>query len=285
MSEAPSLLINGRATTAVDALDRGLAYGDGVFRTIRVEGGQPLFWDRHVAHLADGCNRLGIPAIDSRHLASESASLFADRGDGVLKIVVTRGVGGRGYRPPDAPQPTRLVARFPMPPAPVLANGGVRVRLCATRAAIQPATAGIKTLNRLDQVLARAEWSDPDVFEGLMMDTEGFLTGGTMSNLFLVIGDRLFTPAIDRAGIAGAMRAAVLDAAGDGGVETVEARLSPSALAQADEAYLTNSVIGVVAITDLCGRSLAAGAITRRLRQTIADAGATSRRAAPWPAS
>ena len=261
------ILVNGKPAAAIDPLDRGLAYGDGLFRTIRVANGKPTLWDRHVAHLADGCKRLGIPMVDPGVLVAEGASLFADSSDGVLKIIVTRGVGGRGYRPPEAPAPTRVVARFPLPPAPtLLPSGGVRVRLCATRAAIQPATAGIKTLNRLDQVLARAEWNEADIVEGLMLDTEGFLVGGTMSNLFIVIGGKLFTPMIDRAGIGGVMRGAVLDAVRSVEIEVNEARLSVSALAQADEAFLTNGVIGVVPIGDLAGRALAVGPITRRLQ-------------------
>ena len=274
MSVLPTILINGNPTAAIDPLDRGLAYGDGLFRTIRVAGGKPTLWDRHVAHLADGCKRLGIPMVDPGVLAADGASLFADGGDGVLKIIVTRGVGGRGYRPPESPAPTRVVARFPLPPAPtLLANGGVRVRLCTTRVAIQPATAGIKTLNRLDQVLARAEWSEADIFEGLMLDTEGFVVGGTMSNLFLVIGGHLYTPAIDRAGIAGVMRSAVLDAARPAGIDVNEGRLSVSTLAQADEAFLTNGVIGVVPIGDLIGHALAVGRITQRLQKAIATEG------------
>jgi 4-amino-4-deoxychorismate lyase len=278
VSAAPTVLVNGEPSAAVDSRDRGLAYGDGLFRTVRVEGGRPLFWTHHVAHLAAGCARLGFPAVEPALLAREAAALFADCGDGVLKIIVTRGVGGRGYRPPEVPQPTRVLARFPLPPPPTLPNGGVRVRLCATRAAIQPATAGIKTLNRLDQVLARAEWSDADIFEGLMRDTEGFVVGGTMSNLFVAMGGRLITPLIDRAGVAGAMRAVVLDVARMSGLEIVEARLSSDALAQADEAFLTNGVIGVVPIADLCGRALRPGAITHRLQQAIAAAAAASQR-------
>jgi 4-amino-4-deoxychorismate lyase len=281
VSDTPRILIDGQPAVTIDALDRGLAYGDGLFRTIRVNGGQPLFWDRHVDHLTTGCKRLGIPAIDPRTLATEGASLFADGGDGVLKIIITRGVGGRGYRPPDQPTPTRMLARFALPLAPTLVNG-VRVRLCTTRVATQPATAGIKTLNRLDQVLARAEWSDAETFEGLMLDSEGFIVGGTMSNLFLIQGNRLLTPLIDRAGIAGIMRAAVLDACGNG-FETMEARLSISALDYANEAFLTNSVIGVVPIVCLCGRALEVGPVSQRIQDAIADAGVISRRAAPWP--
>ena len=263
----PTLLVNGKPVTAVNPLDRGLAYGDGLYRTIRMVGGKPTLWKRHVAHLANGCKRLGIPMVDPTVLEAESGSLFADGGDGVLKIIVTRGVGGRGYRPPETSVPTRVVARFPLPPAPtLLPNGGVRVRLCATRVSIQPATAGIKTLNRLDQVLARAEWNEADIFEGLMLDTEGFIIGGTMSNLFLAIGGRLYTPAIDRAGINGVMRGAVFDAARSVEIGVNEARLSVSALAQADEAFLTNGVIGVVPIGDLMGRALAVGPITGRLQ-------------------
>jgi 4-amino-4-deoxychorismate lyase len=281
MTGAPTVLVDGVPAAAVNALDRGLAYGDGLFRTIRIEGGRPLFWERHIVQLDEGCRRLGIPAVDPATLAAEGALLFAGGSDGVLKIVVTRGVGGRGYRPPETPAPTRVLARFPMPP-PLMADG-VRVRLCATRVAIQPATAGIKTLNRLDQVLARAEWSDAGIFEGLMRDTEGFVVGGTMSNLFLVHGHRLLTPVIDRAGIAGTMRGATMDAARASGVEVIEARLAPSALVQADEAFLTNSVIGAVPVSDLCGRALAAGPVARRLRRALAAAGEESRRAAPWP--
>ena len=261
------ILVNGKPAAVIDPLDRGLAYGDGLFRTIRVANGKPTLWDRHVAHLADGCKRLGIPMVDPGLLAAEGASLFADGGEGILKIIATRGVGGRGYRPPEAPAPTRVVARFPLPPAPaLLPNGGVRVRLCSMRVAIQPATAGIKTLNRLDQVLARSEWSDADIFEGLMLDTEGFLVGGTMSNLFLVMGEKLYTPAIDRAGISGVMRATVLDAARSAEIEVNEARLSVSTLAQADEAFITNGVIGIVPIGDLIGHALPVGPITRRLQ-------------------
>lgn len=267
MTARPSVLVNGKPMPTIDPLDRGLAYGDGLFRTIRVANGKPTFWDRHVAHLADGCKRLGIPTIEPGVLEAEGAALFADGGDGVLKIIVTRGVGGRGYRPPENSEPARVLVRFPLPPSPpVLPNGGVRVRLCATRVAIQPATAGIKTLNRLDQVLARAEWNEADIFEGLMLDTEGFVVGGTMSNLFVMLGGRLYTPAIDRAGIAGVMRGAVIDAARSAGIEPMEARLSLSALAQADEAFLTNGVVGVVPIGDLLGRALAIGAITRRFQ-------------------
>lgn len=277
MNGTPGILIDGAPSSGGGALDRGLAYGDGLFRTIRVDGGQPILWERHVAHLAEGCKRLAIPAPDHLLLAREGAALFADNGDGVLKIVITRGMGGRGYRPPETPQPTRMLARFPLPLPPPLVGSGVRVRLCATRVAIQPATAGIKTLNRLDQVLARSEWKDEEIFEGLMMDTEGFVVGGTMSNLFLVIGGRLFTPAIDRAGIAGAMRGAVLDAAATLGIEAVAARLAPSALAQADEAFLTNSVIGPTPVADLCGRALPTDMLAQRMRHAILDRGT-----APW---
>jgi 4-amino-4-deoxychorismate lyase len=263
----PTILINGRPDTAVSPLDRGFAYGDGLFRTICVNGGHPSLWSRHIQHLDEGSRRLGIPVIDPVLLAEEAGLLFADGGDGVLKIVVTRGVGGRGYRPPDAPAPTRLLMRFPLPPAP---PSVAKVRLCQTRVSTQPATAGIKTLNRLDQVLARSEWSEAETFEGMMLDNEGFVVGGTMSNLFIVLHGRLYTPLIDRAGIRGAMRAAVLDVARSLGIEPYETRLSASALAGAEEAFLTNSVMGIVPIGDLLGRVLGIGPVARRIQEGIA---------------
>jgi 4-amino-4-deoxychorismate lyase len=263
----PNILINGHSDATFDPLDRGLAYGDGVFRTIRVIGGQPTLWHRHIRHLDEGCQRLGIPVVDRALLAAEAATLFADGADGVLKIILTRGIGGRGYRPPEIPAPTRMLMRFPLPPPP---PASVKVRVCQTRAATQLATAGIKTLNRLDQVLARSEWNDAEIFEGLMLDNEGFVVGGTMSNLFIVIGGRLYTPLIDRAGICGAMRAAVIDVARSLGLDPNEMRLSISALADAGEAFLTNSVIGVVPIGDLIGRNLSIGPVTRCTSEGVA---------------
>ena len=248
-------LINGVPADALDVRDRGLAYGDGVFRTLRLRGGKPLLWDRHYRKLAHDCAALRLACPAQALLESELAQAAAHEPDGVARITITRGPGTRGYAPPDVPQPTRIVAVAPVPERPVQwATDGVRVRLCTTRATFQPALAGIKHLNRLDSVLARAEWTDAEIAEGLLLDHRGDLVGGTMSNVFLAERGVLVTPDLAGAGIAGVQRDRVLALAAAQGIAT---RVEPVPLARlqaADELFLVNSVIGLWPVTECIGQ-------------------------------
>lgn len=161
-----------------------------------------------------------------------------------------------------------------LPPA----EARVETWLCAHRLGLQPATAGLKHLNRLDQVLASREWPDADCFEGLMLDLDGHLVEGTRSNLFLVFGDELRTPSLARCGIAGIVRAAVMRWCADAGVRCIETPLHPDDLADADEAFLTNSVIGVRGIAEVRGLarySASAAAFAPRLSLALRAAGVT----------
>lgn len=162
--------------------DRGLAYGDGVFETVLVRDGTPLLWDAHLARLTRGCERLGFPAPQRDELDPLPAR--APAGLSVLKLIVTRGSGGRGYMAPADPEPRLLVQHLPFAPAESRWREGVRVRHCALRLGIQPRLAGLKHLNRLENVLARDEWSDPDIAEGLLCDSEGRIIEATCMNLF-----------------------------------------------------------------------------------------------------
>ena len=243
-------LVDGRPAGSVPVLDRGLAYGDGVFETLLIRASRPCLWGRHLARLRTGAMRLGIPPPADASWRSDAHALvtahLGEEGAGVLKLVLTRGEGGRGYRPDPDPRPRRLAAIFPLPSRPFGGDGaGVRVRLCTTPASQNPALAGLKHLNRLDSVLARAEWDDPAIAEGLMPGPEGDIIGGTMSNLFLWDGSRLSTPAVDRAGIAGTVRGLALDLARRAGIPCLETRVTRGELAGAAGAFLTNSVIGV----------------------------------------
>jgi len=202
------MLINGVATTSLDARDRGLHYGDGVFTTARVARGEVLLWERHVARLQDNCARLAIPAPDAALLRTEAQQLCAGVAQGIIKVTVTRGVGGRGYAAPQEAQPTRLVALHPWPDYPQTNwDDGVALRVNALRLARQPALAGVKHLNRLEQVLARAEWNDPAIAEGLMCNEHGDVIEATAANIFVVRNGELHTPDLSECGVAGVMRA------------------------------------------------------------------------------
>jgi len=263
--------VNGVEGGAVGTLDRGLNYGDGLFETMRLERGAVRHLARHLARLAEGCTRLGLKRLDFEQLRREIDDAARTVADGTLKLVVTRGSGARGYRPAGDELPARILTWAPARESdPAWAIAGVRVRYCQTPATQNSALAGMKHLNRLDCVLARREWSDPETVEGLMRDSHGRIVGGTMTNLFAVRGRTLLTPSIEDCGVRGIMRAVVIDAARGSGISVVEVGLSADDLAQADELFLTNALIGVWPVRLLEARRYAIGATTVRLRETCA---------------
>ena len=250
--------------------DRGFQYGDGVFTTIAVRSGIPLFLNRHLDRLHRDCVALGIPAPGDETLIREVEYLLKDHSDGVLKIQLTRGAGGRGYRPPASVVPTRVIALHPSasyPPS--FEQDGVAVCLCSTRLGINPRLAGIKHMNRLEQILARSEWQDSEIAEGLMFDQDDQLVEGTMTNIFLVRNERLVTPLLDRCGIKGVMRSILIEGAQDLGLDVSECRLSIEELENADEVFLSNSVIGLWPVRRIERRTYAIGSITRRIREWL----------------
>ncbi len=266
-------LINGIESDTVSAHDRGLMYGDGVFRTFLLRAGRPLLWQRHYAKLAVDCLALRIDCPPADSFERDLTVIAARRPDCVVKIVVTRGSGPRGYAIPRVAMPTRIVAASDLPAvAQSHYTRGVRVHLCHTRLAAQPALAGVKHLNRLENVLARSEWSDPEIAEGLMRDTGGNVISGTMSNLFVVERGTLLTPQLAHCGVAGVQRALVLELAQAGKVQTGETDIGMDRLLAADEAFLINSVIGICKIAALERRTWGAAPLTAKVREWLADA-------------
>ncbi len=264
------MLINGQACDTLNAQDRGLLYGDGLFETLAVRSGTPLRWERHLQRLLLGCERLSIPDPDVTALTVEALRLCNDRTHAVLKLIVTRGSGGRGYRAPPRPQPTRLLSCHPWPDyPPEHARDGVHVRLCSTRLAQQPALAGIKHLNRLEQVLARAEWRDEEIAEGLLCDRDDHVIEATMSNLFMVSDGQLYTPDLSDCGVAGIMRTMIIETAATLGVPCTVRPITRAELSDATELLLCNSLIGIWPVRQLDARKLVPGPLTHRLQQAL----------------
>lgn len=267
-------LVNGVESRSVAVADRGLQYGDGLFETLRLVGGRPRLLADHLARLARGCARLGIPVPPPALLEEEISRVAAVCDpDGIVKVIVTRGEGGRGYRPPTTASPTRIVSGHE-PPAhdPRSSSAGIVLRLCTTRLGRNPVLAGLKHLNRLEHVLARAEWDDPAVPEGLMLDDRGFAVCGTQSNVFAVLGDRLVTPPVDQCGVAGVMRGFVLRIAATAGI-AVDVRPVPmNSLHDAREVFVTSAVVGIWPVREFDGRSRVAGPVAHRLQAGLAEA-------------
>lgn len=257
------VLVDGEERDQVSVLDRGLGYGDGLFETIRFIGCAAPLWTRHMQRLEEGCRRLDLPMPGLATLLAEARAVAQGLGQAVVRITLTRGVGARSYKPPAPTHPTRVVAAFePPPPDRAAQVEGIRIRLCATRLAPQPLLAGLKHLNRLEQVLARAEWDDPAIAEGLMCDADGLAISATAANLFAVFGGTLATPAVDRCGIAGVGRAEILAACPHAQVRQIKLE----ELRGADELFLSSSVRGILPVRELDGHALAVGPVTRALQ-------------------
>lgn len=265
-----AVLINGVApqnlTHAIALNDRGFQYGDGLFETALLTNGRVRFLDAHLQRLMSGCERLGIPEPKRETLLDEIERVTKSLRSAVLKIIVTRGVGGRGYRPGPDLQPTRVVAAYA---APEEASTRVSLRWCETRLGRNARLSGIKHLNRLEQVLAQAEQHDSGIEEGLMLDTEGELVCGTACNVFLARDGALSTPDLRFCGVRGVMRAQVLGAAAQIGVAAIEEPLWPHDLKSASEVFVTNAVRGVRSVVSLGETRWDGGPIAHRLRAAL----------------
>jgi 4-amino-4-deoxychorismate lyase len=259
-------LVNGQRT-GLDPADRGLAYGDGLFETMAAQDGRIRWLDLHIDRLEEGCRRLEIPALPRSLLADEIRAHCPPRGRAVVKLIVTRGMGRRGYAPPEPPAtPTRVLGILPWPDYPEsYYRDGISVRFCRVRVGENPALAGLKHLCRLEQVLASLELRGESVQQGLMLDAGGRVVGGTNSNVFAVRDGVLDTPSLVRCGIKGVMRRAVLEAARALGIRAEERDIAPAELLDADEVFVTNSLFGIWPVTTLESRSIARGPTTERL--------------------
>jgi 4-amino-4-deoxychorismate lyase len=266
-------LVNGLESSAVAADDRGLQYGDGLFETMLVGEGRIRHLELHLARLEEGCRKLALPMPSAVLIRDECERAMEGLRSGVVKFILTRGPGPRGYRPPAEPAITRIVmASAPRPRSET--HGPVTVRLCRTRLGLNPALAGLKHLNRLEQVMACAEWDDPRIAEGLMLSTDGRVVCATAANVFVVTEGRLVTPAIRDCGVAGVMREVVLRAARQAGIPAEVQDVYPDDLEQAQEAFLTNAVIGVRPIEEVVGlRRWADGEVTRTLSALVTGGG------------
>ncbi len=259
-------LINGKAASEISITDRGFNYGDGLFETIKIRNGKPVYWQRHIDRLSSGCKRLKISPQDMLLLLAEATSLTSSLDQGVLKITITRGQGGRGYAFPDRVQVTRILAVYPEPDYPsVVKLNGIKLKTCKTRLPINPLLAGIKHLNRLEQVLARSEFNSPEYHEGLMLDREGRPVEGVMSNIFWVRSGQLFTPVLDNCGVEGVIRSIIIELAEKNSIACKIAAFNMDDLMTSDEVFMTNSLIGIWSVRQIDEVHFSPASITQRL--------------------
>ncbi|MCP3851416.1 MAG: aminodeoxychorismate lyase [Gammaproteobacteria bacterium] len=251
----------------INHTDRGLTYGDGLFETIAYVNENLNHWELHWQRLKTGAQRLSLSLPDESFFIGQIKEVITCEQQRptvaaenyVIKIIITRGEGGRGYLFPEVQKPTIIIKAHHWPERDDSDyHNGIRATLCETCLSSQPALAGIKHLNRLEQVLARNEFSNDMFQEGIMfacsekVETDALqLIEGTSSNLFFVIGEKLFTPIIDRCGVQGTMKQAIINWSENNRISLEEGHYSLEQLEKASEVFFTNSIWGVLPVVSI----------------------------------
>jgi 4-amino-4-deoxychorismate lyase len=268
MSGPGRVTVNGQAPVAgVSPYDRGLHFGDGLFETIACRQGRARFLSLHLERLALGCERLRIHLGDLASVRREIEQVALAAGEALLKLIVTRGDAvARGYGIAGSEVATRMLFQYPLPPVnEIFVAQGIRARVAALRYGENERLAGLKHLNRLEQVLARAEAAADDADELLVFSSSGQLISGTMSNVFVIQDGRVRTPRVDRCGVAGVMRRVVLREAKNAQLDVEEAVLGAADLRDASEVFVTNARVGIWPVRRIDDREIGVGPVTRQL--------------------
>lgn len=242
-------LINGTEQRQLAASDRAIQFGDGCFTTARILAGQIQFAPAHIQRLRLACERLFIPFHDWDLLAQEMASLAQGKVDGVVKVILSRGGGGRGYSAAGCDSPTRILSVSARPAHYARwQREGVTLALSDVCLGRNPMLAGIKHLNRLEQVLIRAGLEQAGADEALVLDSDGWITECCAANIFWRQGPEVFTPRLDYAGVDGIMRQYCMRQLASSGFRVVEVNARQQALAQAEEVVICNALMPVVPV-------------------------------------
>ena len=274
------IFLNGRLTTSVEAridpADRGFLLGDGVFETLSCLAGRPVFLDRHLKRLTDGADALGIPPLLGADRIAEAvletlAASDLARSDAVVRITLTRGPGPRGLRSPDDPRPTLMITAGATHQTEVLPASVV---IASVRRNEHSPTSRLKTLNYLDNILARREAEARGAGEALMRNTAGDLCCASAANLFVVNSGTLMTPPPEAGVLPGITRAAIKELAQSLGIAFLEKAPNLDDLRDSSEIFLSNSLVGIQAIKAVAdGRDWpeTPGEVTRRLQKAYGE--------------
>jgi aminodeoxychorismate lyase len=254
----------------VSVFDRGFLYGDGLFETIRLYQGRPFRWDEHMDRLLRGAAHLNIRLPASPAELRPHVKALVEKNampDAVLRIVVSRGAGKRGYSPKGADRPTLVMSLHPAPS--IDSAGLIQWRLVTASMRIAPYEPlfGLKTCNKLPQILARAEAEAQGADEALLLDSSGSVAEATSGNVFCVFDQTVCTPLLETGALPGITRAVIFEVCRQWGIPCHEKQIQIAALLKAEGAFLTSSAFEVVEAISLDGRELSRSALTMRVHQ------------------
>ena len=260
--------VNGILTNKINIQDRAVQYGDGVFETIAVKKKIIEFWPEHFQRLNKGCRSLKIKCPSESLLKKEISKFLIKikKEKFILKIIISRGEGGRGYNPPKNAKPTRILGNYDWPDYPEQNfKKGIKMNICKTRIATQPYLSQIKHLNRLEQIIARSEWKAKNISESLMLDFNDYVVEGTMSNIFGVKKNVFYTPILNSAGIEGIMRNVVLKLLKKNKKKYKVKKIKLKELLKFDEIFICNSIFGIWAVTQISKKRFFFGKKTKEI--------------------
>lgn len=259
-------LLNGAWANVLPVNDRGVQFGDGCFTTARIVAGQVQFLNAHLTRLQTTCKKLFIPFNDWELLAGEMARLAQPHSDGVLKAIITRGVGGRGYSAAGCVNPSRILSVSPYPAHyHRWRKEGISVSLSPVQLGCNPLLAGLKHLNRLEQVLIRSHLEQTDADEALVLDSEGWVTECCAANLFWRKDNVVYTPRLDQAGVNGIMRQFCIRKLAQSSFQVVETNAREEALRHADEMVVCNALMPIVPVRAYGDNTLSSRALFKFL--------------------
>jgi branched-subunit amino acid aminotransferase/4-amino-4-deoxychorismate lyase len=258
------------------ALERAIFYGDGLFETLRVCGGQPLFLGEHIRRLVEGAAVLGFAAaLEPEALACAVQETVAanEATEGSVRLTVIRGRGPGLYPEASAPPLVLVTFRPGVPYAPELYVRGFKAIFVSFPRNERSPLVYIKSLNFLENILGKKEAAAKGADEGLFLNTAGYLCEGTVSNIFLVREQTLVTPDVASGLLPGVTRKVVIRLAREAGLTAAERPVRPEELFKADEAFLTNSLLEVMPLVAVEDRMIGVGKpgpVTRFLRERYA---------------
>ena len=267
-------LINGKVCDQIEIFDRALHYGDGVFETIAIQDSKVLCFDEHLIRLEKGCKKLKIPIQDKVIIKNEVSSLIntetVDRA--VVKIIISRGQGGRGYKIPENIESTRIISLFPWPNySEKFSVSGIKTKICNYRYTNNSVLAGIKHLNRLEQILARSEWNDQEIIEGIVMNLDDYIIEGTMSNIFCIMDKTLYTPDLSLSGIKGIVREKIINLSDKLGLKIEIKKITLDFLLNAEEIFMCNSLIGIWPVNSIDEKLFLEHKETQRIKNKLIE--------------
>ncbi|MCP4322917.1 MAG: aminodeoxychorismate lyase [Alteromonadales bacterium] len=259
------MLINGIDAEYINATDRGLAYGDGLFSTMKVEYGELQLWGFHLQRLQLGAQKLFFPEIDWLQLSNEVkgvAKQLNDEKESVIKVIITRGSGGRGYSITGCESPLRIISTSAYPSFyHQWQQQGIELILCETIVSSNAMLAGLKTLNRLEQVLIKRELESKGAVEGIVCDNNGYVIEACSANLFIFLNGVWQTPKLELSGVAGVQRRNIIERAKQVYIEIKQTNIHKDQLLDAEAICLSNALMGLVPVKKFQGREFDSNAL------------------------